>query len=356
MEFPIHTTKVDGLTRSFDLTDLAEQKEYFAAKVGTEVEKLRAYLKDNSFIAYFLGKKNAGKGTYAKMFTETVAPERIDHFSVGDMVRELDTQMQDSERKKELMSFLEKNYRGWISLDEIRSSLENRSTQTLLPTELILALVKEEIAKREKKAIFIDGFPRNLDQISYSLFFRDLIGYRADPDLFILINVPTAVIDERIKWRRICPSCQTSRNLKLLITSAIGYREDAKEFYLVCDSPSCQGKEIEMGAKEGDELGTAPIKDRIAMDEKLMAQAASLHGIPKILLRNTVPVEVAKEYVDDYEITPEYVFEWDEQAKKVQVKEQPWTVVDDAGVPSHSLLPQAVVVSLIKQMAQTLNL
>ena len=82
----------------------------------------------------------------------------------------------------------------------------------------------------------------------------------------------------------------------------------------------------------------------------------SLHGIPKILLRNTVPVEKAKEYIDDYEITPEYVFEWDEKTQTVNVKEKPWVVLDDTGVPSYSLLPQAVVISLIKQMVQVLGL
>ena len=111
-----------------------------------------------------------------------------------------------------------------------------------------------------------------------------------------------------------------------------------------------------MVAKEGDELGTAPIKERIAMDARLIDQAFSLHGIPKITLRNTVPVEQAKEYVDDYEITPEYVYEWNEREQKVKVIEKPWVVKDDEGVPSYSLLPQAVVVSLIKQMTGVLGL
>lgn len=356
MDFPIFKTKVEGLSRKFRLTDPQEQKEYFEAKAGKDIEKLKEYLKRNTFIAYFLGKKNAGKGTYSKMFAEIVGGDRLSHFSIGDMVRELDGVMQNPQKKQELVAFLEKNYRGFIPLPEVIKVLENRSTQSLLPTELILALIKEEIAEREKKAIFIDGFPRNLDQISYALFFRDLIGYRDDPDFFILIDVPTSVIDERIKWRRVCPVCQTSRNLKLLLTSKIGYHEKSKEFYLMCDNPTCEGKDARMLPKEGDELGTAPIKERLEMDEKLMEQAFSLYGIPKILLRNTVPVRFANEYVDEYEITPEYVCTWDEKGKRVEVKEKPWIVKDDKGVPSYSLLPQAVVVSLIKQMAEVLGL
>jgi len=38
------------------------------------------------------------------------------------------------------------------------------------------------------------------------------------------------------------------------------------------------------------------------------------------------------------------------------VIEKPWVVKDDDGVPSYSLLPQAVAVSLIKQMVSVLGL
>jgi hypothetical protein len=202
--------------------------------------------------------------------------------------------------------------------------------------------------------MFMDGFPRDFDQISYSLFFRDLVGYRDDPDFFILINLPTSVIDERIKWRRVCPKCQTSRNLKVLVTPEIEYDEANKSFHLLCDNPECTKERME--AKEGDEAGTVPIADRLEKDEKLINQAFLLEGIPKILLRNTVPVDVAKDMVDEYEITPEYVLEYDETEKKVKVTEKPWIINDDDGVPSYSLLPQGVVVSFVKQMVQVLGL
>jgi adenylate kinase family enzyme len=352
MKFPIFKTKIKGKTKRFNLNDPKERVKYFELKAGPEIKKIKNYLKNNTFVAYLLGKKNSGKGTYAKMFGEVVGPEKIDHFSIGDMVRGIDEELKDLKKKKELISFLEKNYRGWLSFAEILQALENRSTKTLLPTELVLALVKREIARRQKKTIFIDGFPRDLDQISYSLFFRDLIGYREDPDIFILIDVPEAVIDERIKWRRICPLCHTSRNLKLLPTSKVGYDEAKKEFYLICDDVNCKGEK--MVPKEGDEFGIAPIKERLEKDEKLIQQAFSLYGIPKILLRNSIPAKDAKKYVDDYEITPEYVFEWDKKSEKVKITERPWVIPDDEGVKSVSLLAPPVVVSLIKQLVKVL--
>jgi len=355
MKFPIFKTKIEGLDRKFNLTDLKERELYFELKAGPEIKKLREYLrKGNTFIAYLLGKKNSGKGTYSKMFAEVVAPGGIDHFSIGDMIREVDEELKDEKKKKELHSFLEKNYRGWFPLKRALFALERRNTRILLPTELILALVKREIAKRRKKTLFIDGFPRDLDQISYSLFFRDLIGYREDPDIFILIDVPESVINERIKWRRVCPKCQTSRNFKLLPTSKIGYDEKRKEFYLICDNPKCKG--VKMVSKEGDELGVTPIKKRLKLDEKLIEQAFSLYGIPKILLRNSLPVKVAQKFVDDYEVTPEYSYQWDGKEKKVKIIEKPWVILDDKGIQSYSLLAAPVAVSLIKQVVEVLGL
>lgn len=348
IEFPIFKTKSDS-NRKFDLTDFNQRQEYFEYKAGEEIKKLREYLKNNTFIAYLMGKKSSGKGTYAKMLAEVVDKDRIEHFSIGDMVRTFDEVVADPSKKKELVSFLQKNYRGFMPLEEIIKSLENRSTKTLLPSELVLALVKREIAKRGKKAIFIDGFPREMDQISYSLFFRDLIDYREDPDIFVLIDVPESVIDERIKHRVICPLCNTSRSLKLLPTKKLEYDG---EFHLICDNSSCKG--ARMTTKEGDELGIEPIRKRLETDEELIKKAFSLHGIPKILLRNSIPIEKVNEFVDDYEITPEYLYSMN--SNEIKTEEKPWLIKDDEGNDSNSLMPPPVVVSFIKQLVDVLNI
>lgn len=354
IKFPLLKTKIVGKSKKFNLNNPRERGDYFEFKAGREIKKIREYLKNNTFVAYLLGKKNSGKGTYAKMFAEVIGSEKVDHFSIGDMIRGIDKELQNKTKKKELLDFLQKVYRGRSPLEQIILALEKRSTKALLPTELILALVKREMAKRKKKTLFIDGFPRDLDQIGLSLFFRDLIGYRDDPDVFVLIDIPEYVINERIKWRRVCPVCQTSRNLKLLPTSQVGYDKNEKEFYLVCDNPRCQQEK--MLPKEGDEFGIKPIKERLKMDQKLMEQALSLYGIPKVLLRNTLPTKEAKKLVDDYEITPEYIFEYDQNINKVKIREKPWVVLDDEGTKSFSLLPPPVVVSLIKQIVKALNI
>lgn len=354
MQFPIFKTKIRG-SKNFDLNNPKERREYFRLKAGGDIKKLRDYLKKgNSFLAYLLGKKSSGKGTYAKMFAEIVDPQRVGHFSIGDMVREVDKELRDKRKKKELIGFLEKNYRGSFSIRELLSLFEKRSTKALLPTELILILIKREIGRRRKKSLFVDGFPRDLDQMNFTLFFRDLIGRGKDRDLFVLIDVPERVIDERIKYRRVCPNCQTSRNLKLLPTSKVGYDPKKKEFYLLCDNPQCRGGRHL--PKEGDRFGIKPIKARLKKDEELIAKAISLCGIPKVFLRNSVPKDLAKKFVDDYEITPEYVYHWQDSEKKVIVEERPWTILDDKGKSSYSLLPPPIVVSLIKQITDVLNL
>ena len=340
-------TKIEGLDKEFNLSQVSERHQYFKSKVGKEIEELKQYLDKNTFIAYWLGKKNSGKGTYSKLMLEVFGKDRINHVSVGDVVREACENLKDPKQKEEIVDYLKKNYRGYISVDEAVESILNRDTKSLLPTEFILTLVKREIDKMPKKSLFVDGFPRNMDQVSYSLYFRDLINYREDPDVFIGIDIPEQVIDQRMKYRVVCPKCHTPRSLKLLTTQEVGYDQEKKEFYLMCDDPDCD--KARMKAKEGDNLGIESIRDRLELDEKLITKIFSLHGMPKVLLRNALPVSEAEKLVDKYEITPEYYYELTED-NKVETKEKPWTVKDDEGREVYSLLAPPVVVSLIKQL------
>ena len=351
--FPVFKTKIPGKDKVFDLSDPKQGEEYFQYKAGDEIAKLKKYFEKNSFVAYLMGKKNAGKGTYTKQFTSLFGTDKVAHISVGDVVRQVDEEMADPSKKEALIDYLKKNYRGFFSLEEIIKSQVDRGTgKPLLPTEYILALLKREIEKSGHKTLFIDGLPRTLDQVSYSLFFRELIGYRDDPDMFVLIQIAESIIDERLKYRVVCPKCHTPRNYKLLVTSQIGYDKEQKKFYLKCDNLGCGGER--MVTKEGDELGIEMIRDRLVSDGELIDQAFSLYGVPKILLRNDVPVAEAKEKVDGYELTPEFILSLEDDKAKVSTKS--WVIKNDEGVDSYSLMPQAVVVSMIKQIAEALEL
>lgn len=352
--FPVFKTKTPGVTKTFSLEDPVSRREYFNLKAGPEIEKLRDWLRENTFVGLLLGRKLSGKGTYSKLFMEAVGGDRVAHISVGDIVRNAHKDLSTEGGKEALREFLQKRYRGLVPINDIFELILNWSTKTLLPTEGILALVEREIDRLGHKAIFIDGFPRNLDQISLSLYFRALVGYRNDPDFFVFINLPEAVINERMKYRVVCPKCQTPRNLKLLRTRDVGYDKKQKQFYLICESAVCNG--AVMVSKEGDELGIEAMRERMEIDEAVMGRLLEMEGVPKIFLRNCIPVDAALELVDSYEITPAYSYSWDETSQKVQVIEKPWTIKDDQGVESYSLLPQAVALALIKQVARVLGL
>ncbi len=352
LEFPIVGTKVKGLTKTFDLADPKSRKPYFEAKAGDEIAAIRKYLKAGTFMAYFVGKKNSGKGTYSNMVAEIFGQDKVALVSVGDLVREVHAGWDQFVKSDEYRQ-LKASYRGFISFDEAVERLHGRSTASLLPTEFILALLKVRLAKYSGKAVFLDGLPRDMDQVSYSLFFRDLANLRSDPDMFILIDIPISVIDERIKYRVVCPKCKTSRNLKLLVTKDIEFDPKTEKFIMHCDNPECH-RQV-MLPKEGDDLGIGPIRERLEKDEEILKKVSGLHGMAKILLRNHVPAVQAKKYFDKYELTPEYVLTRKGDTGVV-VKEKPWTIKDDNGVESNSLLAPAVVVTLVKQLADVLDL
>lgn len=351
-DFPLalYQTKVAGLNKKFNLMDPEERREYFTAKAGKEIDALREYFQTNTFIAYWLGKKNSGKGTYSKLMMEIFGADKITHISVGDLVRRLTTDLTDAGKKADLLEYFKNHYRGYLSLEDSIQAFLGRDTKSLLPDEFVLTLVKREIDSLPRNIIFIDGFPRSLDQVSYALYFRNLIDYRQDPDIFIAIDIPENVIDERMKYRVVCPICQTPRSLKLMATPEVGYDETTKEFFLKCDNPKCN--QARMIAKEGDSLGIEAIRDRLELDDLLIRKVFSLHGIPKILLRNSLPVKEAAELIDDYEITPAYNYSLNDG--RPEVTETSYVVKDDEGVESYSLLAPPVVVSLIKQLYQTL--
>ncbi len=345
-------TKTDD-TREYDLADPAARKLYFNSKVGKDVEKLREFLKSSSFIAYFLAPKMAGKGTYTAMLREVLGEDLIEHISVGDIVRKSHLEFEEKGKDSKVYKYMEKNYRGFLNLEEVFKSLVCRDTKSVsIPTEFILSLVKMEIDSLGARTIFLDGFPRKIDQISYSLYFRDLINHREDPDLFLLISLPIEIINQRIKSRMICPECQTSRNLNLAPTTKVECDSETGCFHLVCDNPSCG--DVRMVCKEGDELGIENIKERIVDDLNLMEQARNMYGIEKVEIYNSLEKEKALEYVDDYELTKEYSFE---KTKEGEVKktEKPFSIMDN-GKEYISLLPAPALIQLIRQLVVKLGL
>src|SRR3990167_10573473 len=129
ISFPVFKTKIEGTHQKFSLEDPAERRKYFDVKAGPEIEKLRGYLRDNTFVGFLLGPKNSGKGTYSKLFMEAVGGERVAHISVGDIVRSVHKDLSDARKKTELTDFLKRKYRGFISLDKVFDVISGRDTK-----------------------------------------------------------------------------------------------------------------------------------------------------------------------------------------------------------------------------------
>src|SRR3989344_5504390 len=102
INFPIFKTKIPGVDGKFNLNDLEGRKDYFFTKAGSEIQKLKKYLEKNTFMAFLMGKKNSGKGTYSKLFMEAVGKDKVGHISVGDVVRDVHKAVESGEGKKEL--------------------------------------------------------------------------------------------------------------------------------------------------------------------------------------------------------------------------------------------------------------
>jgi adenylate kinase family enzyme len=240
--------------------------------------------------------------------------------------------------------------------DEGFEILTNRDVSSVMPTEFVLTLVKRKIAQIDRKTILLDGFPRKADQVNYSLYFRDLINFREDPDLFILINIPLQIISDRMLKRRICPVCKTSRNLELNPTRNVGYDKKKGEFYIKCDDPNCPDEPI-MVSKEGDDKGVEYLKERLINDYQLMDMIRGMYGVPKIELYNAVETDKADELLEEYELTHMYRFEREEkEGEKIITSEKELYKIKDDGKEYYSLLPAPVVIQLIKQLVEIFNL
>jgi adenylate kinase family enzyme len=350
MDFPIFNSKALSDGKIYDLHDPAGRKLYFESKLGSKIDELKEFLEHNSFIGYMLARKMAGKGTYAKMLEEILGSEGIAHLSVGEIVRKYHGLFADTSNYQATVDVVQRYYRGFLSLEQAIGSILNRTTEKVsVPTELILALLKVEIASMPKKALLIDGLPRTSDQISYSLFFRDLVNYRDDPDLFILIEVSKELIDARLRHRLVCRDCHTSKNLLFNPSKFVAYDTVNAKYYLICDNNVCSGygKNVLM-PKEGDDQGIQAIDERIEQDTELMEMAANLQGIPSIMIRSSVPLSIAHQVLEDYEIQQKINYHI---TKDDIVKEKTdWIFKDDKGIECCTMYSATYVLNLFSQL------
>lgn len=129
-----------------------------------------------------MGVQGCGKGTQAKLLKEALD---LVHVSVGDIFRwHIQSHTKLGARIKRIMD-----------------------DGQLVSDEVVEEVIKERLDLHDWNYGFIlDGFPRNVRQASFFLESYDI-------DAVLLIDVPDAIVQERILNRRLCSKCGLDYNL-----------------------------------------------------------------------------------------------------------------------------------------------
>ena len=141
-------------------------------------------------IIVMLGAPGSGKGTVAKLLTETL---NIEHISTGDMFRE--EIKSGSELGKELENYM--------------------SDGKLVPDDVVIKILDERLSRpTAQNGVVLDGFPRTKIQAEH---LKELLNAKGKKiDFAIQLNIPDEDIIYRTVKRRICSNkdCGAIYNLE----------------------------------------------------------------------------------------------------------------------------------------------
>ena len=138
-------------------------------------------------IVILLGAPGSGKGTVAGELA--ASNSNLKHVSSGDLLR--GAVAKGTEAGNEAKGFMEAG--------------------KLVPDALIARMIKDVVAETTGDVtMLLDGFPRNLAQAEI------LAEMGAPIRSAVLVDVPDAIIQDRIAGRRTCPKCKAGYHVKNL--------------------------------------------------------------------------------------------------------------------------------------------
>lgn len=144
----------------------------------------------------------------------------------------------------------------------------------LVPDALVIDLVRERMQRPDvRQGYILDGFPRTLAQLDAAESFLGAAGLA--PEVWLFINVPESVIEERILGRRTCTACQASWHVRFNPSplgdrcgrcgGELGRRPD--------DDPEKFRTRLEAYRRD-----TVPVIDRLRRQERLVTVEAGSLG------------------------------------------------------------------------------
>jgi adenylate kinase len=128
------------------------------------------------------GPPGSGKGTQAERLREK---HGLRHISTGDLLREAVA-------------------KGTDLGNRVKSIL---ASGQLVSDDIILALMREEIARTGRQGWLLDGFPRTVGQAQG--LDTQLEELRQKIGAIVVLNVARATVVERLSGRRTCTKCKT---------------------------------------------------------------------------------------------------------------------------------------------------
>ncbi len=84
----------------------------------------------------------------------------------------------------------------------------------LVPDDIMLGLIREELSVSKETGWILDGFPRTLPQAQ--ALSKILADEGVEVDHVLLIDVDPLVVIERVLGRRVCESCKAVFNISML--------------------------------------------------------------------------------------------------------------------------------------------
>jgi len=134
-----------------------------------------------------IGPPGSGKGTQAARVAERLG---LKHLSTGDILRE--AVKEQTELGLKAKAYMEKG--------------------ELVPDDLMLALIAEELDRLGDSGWILDGYPRTMPQAEA---LEKVLDEREEGiDRVVLVDVDYEVIVRRLTSRRVCPSCNAVYNIE----------------------------------------------------------------------------------------------------------------------------------------------